>query len=78
MKKEEERKEKDKNQEEKVSVSGSELGEFGTEYGFFITDDARAKEELPNGVDPGEIVKRDDDRDQSKTFFLPDFFSHED
>jgi len=78
MKKEEERKEKDKNQEEKVSRSGSELGEFGTEYEFFITDDARAKEELPNGVDPRETVKRDDDRDQSKTFFLPDFFSHED
>lgn len=78
MKKEEERKERDKNPEEKVSGSGSELGEFGTEYEFFITDDAMAREELPSVVDPRETVKREDDRDQSKTFFLPDFFFDED
>lgn len=77
MKKEEQRKKKNKSQEDKVSGSGSELGEFGTEYEFFITDDARAKEELSWGVDPRETVKREDDIDQSKTFFLPDFFSHE-
>jgi hypothetical protein len=76
MKKEEERKEKDKNQEDKVS--GSELGEFGTEYEFFITDDARAKEESYNGADQKETARRQDDRDQSKTFFLPDFFPHKD
>jgi hypothetical protein len=74
MKKEEERKEKD--QEDKVS--GSELGEFGTEYEFFITDDARAKEESQNGIDQRETKKRKDDRDQSKTFFLPDFFHRKD
>jgi hypothetical protein len=74
MKKEEERKEKDKNQEDKVSGSGSDIGEVGVEYEFFITEDAKAKEELSNGVDPRETVKRENNTDQSKTFFLPDFF----
>ncbi|MGZ3594280.1 MAG: hypothetical protein ACXU9G_01595 [Syntrophales bacterium] len=78
MKKEEERKEKDKNQEDKVSGSGSDLGEFGAEYEFFITEDHKAKEELSSGVDPRETVRREDNTDQSKTFFLPDFFPHED
>ena len=78
MKKEEERKEKVKNQEDEVSCSGSELGEFGIEYEFFITDDTKAKKELSNGVDPRETVKREDHRDQSKTFFLPDFSLRED
>lgn len=76
MKKEEKRKEKDKNQEGKVS--SSELGEFGTEYEFFISDEARAKEESPNGVDQRETVRRESNRDQSKTFFLPDFFLDKD
>jgi hypothetical protein len=76
MKKEEERKQKDKNQED--DVSGSDLGEFGTEYEFFITEDHKAKEELSSGVGPRETVRREDNTDQSKTFFLPDFFSHED
>ena len=53
------------------------MGEFGIEYEFFITEDAKAKKELSNGVDPGETVKREDDTDQTKTFFLPDFLSHE-
>jgi hypothetical protein len=74
MKKEEERKEKD----QEYKVSGSELGEFGTEYEFFITDDARAKEESQNGIDHRETKKRKNDRDQSKTFFLPDFFPNKD
>jgi hypothetical protein len=78
MKEEEERKKAHKNQEDKASGSWSELGEFGTEYEFFITDDARVKEELSCGVDPRETVKREDGMDQSKTFFLPDFFFDED
>ena len=78
MKKEEERKEKDKNQEDKVSGSGSDIGEVGVEYEFFITEEAKVKEELSNGVDPRETVKRENNTDQSKTFFLPDFFFHED
>ena len=60
-----------------VSGSGADMGEFGIEYEFFITEDAKAKKELSNGVDPGETVKREDDTDQTKTFFLPDFLSHE-
>jgi hypothetical protein len=74
MKKEEERKDKDRNQEDKIPGESSDLGEFGTEHEFFITDDARVKEELSDGVDARETVKMADDRDQSKTFFLPDFF----
>jgi len=78
MKREEERKDKDKNQEDEVSGSGSDIGEFGSEYDFFITEDAKVKKELSNGVDPRETVKKENHTDQSKTFFLPDFFSRED
>ena len=78
MKKEEERKEKDRNREDEVSRSGSDLGEFGIEYEFFINEDSKFKENISNGFGPSEPVKREDDRDQSKTFFLPDFFSDED
>ena len=74
MKKEEERKDKDKNQEDEGSVPGYDIGEFGGEYDFFITEDAKVKKELSNGVDLRETVKRDNNTDQSKTFFLPDFF----
>ena len=78
MKKEGERKEKDRNREDEVSRSGSDLGEFGIEYEFFISEDSKFKENISNGFSPSEAVKREDDRDQSKTFFLPDFFSDED
>jgi hypothetical protein len=78
MKKEGERKEKDRNREDEVSHSGSDLGEFGIEYEFFINEDSKFKENISNGFGPSEPVKREDDRDQSKTFFLPDFFSDED
>ncbi|MGO9137557.1 MAG: hypothetical protein ACLP9S_14675 [Syntrophales bacterium] len=78
MKKEEERKEKGKNWEERASGSGSDLGEFGTEYEFFITEDHKAKEEMSSGVDPRETVRSEDHTDQSKAFFLPDFFPDED
>jgi hypothetical protein len=78
MKKEEEHKDKNRNQEDNIPGGSSELGEFGTEYEFFISDDARVKEELSDGADARETVKWAYDRDQSKTFFLPDFFPHED
>ena len=78
MKKEGERKEKGRNREDEVSHSGSDLGEFGIEYEFFINEDSKFKENISNGFGPSEPVKREDDRDQSKTFFLPDFFSDED
>ncbi|MCG6533099.1 MAG: hypothetical protein L7F78_00115 [Syntrophales bacterium LBB04] len=78
MKREEERKDKDKNQEDKLSGSVADIGEFGIEYEFFITEGAKAKEESLSGVGPRETVKREDSKDQSKTFFLPDLFSDED
>ena len=78
MKKEERRKAKGKNWEEKVSGSGSDLGEFGTEYEFFITEDYRTKEEMSSGADPREMVRNEDQTDQSKAFFLPDFPPDED
>lgn len=76
MKKEEERKEKDRNQEDKVS--GSDTGEFGIEYDFFITEDTKTRENILYGSGAREPIKREDNTDQSKTFFLPDFFSDED
>jgi hypothetical protein len=78
MKKEAEYKEKGRNQEDEISSSGSDLGEFGLEYEFFITEDSRVKDNISNPMRPREPVKREENRDQSKTFFLPDFFSDED
>ena len=78
MKKEEEGKDKDKNQEDGVSGRGSDIGEFGMEYDFFITEDAKVKKELSNGVDPRETARKENNTDQSKTFFLPDFFPRDD
>ena len=78
MKKEAEHKEKGRNQEEEGSNSVYDLGEFGLEYEFFITEDSRVKENISNRVRPREPIKREENRDQSKTFFLPDFFSNED
>lgn len=78
MKKEAENKEKGRNQEDEVSSPGFDLGEFGLEYEFFITEDTKGKEGTVKVFRPREPVKRVDNRDQSKTFFLPDFFSDED
>jgi hypothetical protein len=78
MKKEAEHKEKGRNQEDEISSSGSDLGEFGLEYEFFITEDSRVKDNISHQMRPREPVKREENRDQSKTFFLPDFFSDED
>jgi hypothetical protein len=78
MKKEAEHKENGRNQEDEISSSGYDLGEFGLEYEFFITEDSRVKENISNSMRPREPVKREENRDQSKTFFLPDFFSGED
>lgn len=77
MKKEAEHKERGGNQNDEISSSGCDLGEFGLEYEFFITEDSELKNSISNGLHPREPVKREDNRDQSKTFFLPDFFSDE-
>ena len=78
MKKEAEHKERGRNQDDEISSSGSDLGEFGLEYEFFITEDSKLKKNVSNDFEPRESVKREHSRDQSKTFFLPDFFSDED
>jgi len=78
MKKGEERKEKGINQEDAASLSGSDIGEFGTEYEFFISEETKVKENIANGFRTREPLKKDDNGDQSKVFFLPDFFSDED
>ena len=77
--KEEESRKKDRNQEDKVSDSTAELGEFGLEYEFFMPEATKAKEKASNGAGPREAVRREENReDQSKTFFLPDVFSYDD
>jgi|APFre7841882654_1041346.scaffolds.fasta_scaffold13075_3 hypothetical protein len=78
MKKEAEHKERGRNQDDEISSSGSDLGEFGLEYEFFITEDSKLKKNVSNDFDPRESVKREQTRDQSKTFFLPNFFFDED
>jgi len=77
MKKEEkEHKEKDRNQEERFSSEDSD--EYGFEYDFFITDNSKVVEKSPTKFQPITPKKAEYATDQSKTFFLPDFFSHED
>ena len=77
MKKEARRRKKERNKEEKPSDSPSDLGEFGTEYEFFMTEVTKGKETALNG--PGGAVGRPEKpEDQSKTFFLPDFFPSDD
>jgi adenine specific DNA methylase Mod len=79
MKREEkERKEIEKNQEDKFSGSESDSSEYGIEYDFFITENFRYTKKKTNRYQPGKQRKGDETIDQSKTFFLPDFFSHED
>jgi hypothetical protein len=77
MKKEEkEQKEKDKDQEDRFSSVDS--GEYGFEYDFFITDNIEFIEKSSTKFQPIAREKTEYATDQSKTFFLPDFFSHED
>jgi hypothetical protein len=77
MKKEEkEQKEKDRNQED--TLSSVDSGEYGFEYDFFITENTKFIEESSTKVQPIAREKTEYAADQSKTFFLPDFFSHED
>jgi len=81
MKKEEKRSgENGKNQEEELSDSETDIGEYGFEYDFFITE----KSSMMDGISKlttdktHDQIKAQESIDQSKTFFLPDFFSHED
>ncbi len=77
MKKEErEPREKEKNQEDRFSSVDSD--EYGFEYDFFITKNSNVIEKSSNKFQAIAREKKEYDKDQSETFFLPDFFSHED
>ena len=81
MKKEEKRsKENGRSQEEELSDSETDLGEYGFEYDFFITGKNLIIDiflTLKTNETQSQI-KTQESVDQSKTFFLPEFFSHED
>jgi|GEM_PF-738877 hypothetical protein len=64
--------------EEEKSVKESENGEFGFVYEFFISEISGIEEELKKTKTREEKRRIGDIIDQSQTFFLPDFFHHED
>lgn len=64
--------------EDKKSDKESESGEFGFVYEFFMSETGSIEEELKKTKARKERKKREDSSDQSQTFFLPDFFNHED
>ena len=71
---------KDKNINQEDTLSDEELGndEYGFEYDFFITKNGKSIDEKLSEIKP-KIRKKDKNKeDQSKTFFLPDFFTHDD
>jgi len=74
--KKEEKEPKEKNQEDRFSSVDSD--EYGFEYDFFITKNSDVIEKSSNKFQPIAREKKEYDKDQSETFFLPDFFSHED
>jgi hypothetical protein len=81
MKKEERAsEEREKNQESKFSSSDADIGEYGFEYDFFITEKSSVTEKIETVRTNVTLdrVKTQERTDQSKTFFLPDFFYHED
>jgi hypothetical protein len=81
MKKEEKRsKENGKNQEEELSDSETDNSEYGFEYDFFVTEKSSMMDKISTFKtnDTQNGIKAQKNIDQSKTFFLPDFFSHED
>jgi hypothetical protein len=80
MKKEErEQEKKERNQEDQFSGSDRDRGEYGFEYEFFITEQSSIVKKTSTILKPkpGNRTKGEDTTDQSTTFFLPDFFSHE-
>ncbi|MEN6318622.1 MAG: hypothetical protein ABFD82_07700 [Syntrophaceae bacterium] len=81
MKKEEKRSEENgKNQEEELSDSETDIGEYGFEYDFFVTEKNSMTDKISTlkTNETRDQIKAQESIDQSKTFFLPDFFSHED
>ncbi len=76
--KREEKEHKDKNRNQEDRFSSVDSDEYGFEYDFFITENSRVMEKSSNKFKPIAQKKTEYATDQSKTFFLPDFFSHED
>lgn len=52
--------------------------EYGFEYDFFITPSNENIEKKLSVLKPRKKEQEEATEDQSKTFFLPDFFIHED
>lgn len=61
------------------AFADTELGndEYGFEYDFFITKNNNFEKNL-SSLKRKKPEKGEDTQNQSKTFFLPDFFIHED
>jgi hypothetical protein len=79
MKKEDrERDKNERNREGNFSGSEEEIGEYGFEYDFFISEKNTVIGKRETTSQTQNLIKGEDSTDQSKTFFLPDFFSHED
>ncbi|NTW73122.1 MAG: hypothetical protein HGA49_12900 [Eubacteriaceae bacterium] len=68
-----------KKQEDTFSDTDTELSndEYGFEYNFFITKNNNIEKKI-SSVKHKKQEKGEDTQDQSKAFFLPDFFTHED
>ncbi len=71
---------KDKIVDQEETFSGLESGndEFGFEYDFFIRESGKGTKKELTRHQPDKPKKRGETKDQSKEFFLPDFFIHED
>ena len=69
------KKKEKKNQEDRLLSADS--GEYGFEYEFFIIEN-NLMEKSSTKIQPIEQEKKEYAINQSETFFLPDFFSHED
>jgi hypothetical protein len=66
-----------KKQEDAFSETELSNDEYGFEYDFFITKKNIIENNL-SSVKHKKPEKGEDTQDQSKAFFLPDFFIHED
>jgi inosine/xanthosine triphosphate pyrophosphatase family protein len=72
--------ERERKQEGKFSGSEADNDEYGFEYDFFITEKSSETEKISTPLKniTQDRGKAQESKDQSKTFFLPDFFSYED
>lgn len=66
-----------KKQDDTFSDTELSSDEYGFEYDFFITKNNIIEKKI-SSVKHKKKEKKEDTQDQSKAFFLPDFFTHED